>query len=127
VLPEDTEDMKAYKKKHCFAVAHAHEPYKEQTEESEIINYLLRKVVLMRELPLVKATKNLAFLRDIGTIDKQTKKLKSVSTRSQRYQQRLSQNQNMMHEQSMLTQGFDGSQQDINNTQNRVTFKVKNN
>lgn len=91
MLPEDTEDMKAYKKKHCFAVAHAHEPYKEQTEESEIINYLLRKVVLMRELPLVKATKNLTFLKDITTIDKQTKKLKAVSTRSQRYQHRLSQ------------------------------------
>ena len=62
--------MQAFINKHSYAVAYASFPYDQLQEEWEIINFILRKVVMMRELPLVKATKNLTFMKDIHTIDK---------------------------------------------------------
>lgn len=62
---KQAEDMQAFMKMHSFAVAFANYPYDNFQEEQNIINFLLRKVILMRELPLVKATKNLTFIRDI--------------------------------------------------------------
>ena len=76
--------MQAFISKHSYAVAFASFPYEHLQEEWRIINFILRKVVMMRELPLVKATKNLTFMKDIQTIDKQAKRLKQKTNLSLR-------------------------------------------
>jgi putative effector of murein hydrolase len=50
------EDMQAFISKHSFAVAYQNTPYTDYDEESRIIKFLLGRVVLMRELPLMQAT-----------------------------------------------------------------------
>lgn len=64
MIQMDSEDMQAFMSKHSYAVAYAQFPYDYLVIEQDIIDYLLRKVVLMRELPLVKATKSLTYQRD---------------------------------------------------------------
>lgn len=89
------EDMEAFIKNHSYAVAYANQPYDLLSDETEIINLILRKVVLMRELPLITASKNLAFAKDYQLIDKQSKRLKGLQSKSMRSQYQLKQMQQL--------------------------------
>lgn len=62
---EDDEDFQAYARQHSYTVAYQCFPYENLGAEQEIIDYLLKRVVLMREMPLVTATKNLEFAKDL--------------------------------------------------------------
>ena len=53
-----------------YVVAYKDIPYESWNHEQEIIDYLLRKVVMMRELPLFKATKDLAIENDLKEVEK---------------------------------------------------------
>lgn len=62
---EDDEDFKAFARHHTYTVAYASFPYESLTQEQEIIDYLLKRVVFMREMPLANAAKSLEFARDL--------------------------------------------------------------
>lgn len=79
----------AFASQHTYAVAYKDIAYELLQQEQDIIDFLLRKVVMMRELPLIKATKELEVENDLKEVEKQAKRLKKMTLNAKQASQTI--------------------------------------